>query len=288
MNASPGSDLSDVLAQPRDSHRYRLVHNKWFSQLRDKGYSISVYQNTWLDLCNHADACFHFGGSLASLMHTSLTTVQRIEAILREFTDPHSPGISPLAALETLDRLMEDLEQRPKGTAYIAHLAIPHAGYLFRDDCSISDPDQWDGYGRRTPVLNTPDQRMARYNLYLSQLTCASNLMEELFDTLKRIGAYDEATIIVHGDHGSRIGKHRWFLVAADDLSERDLIDLYSTHLAVKSPRTSPGLRTTPVSIQDYFARDLMGIEPNSDDRHRVFMRQPHGLEPREFRWRGN
>jgi hypothetical protein len=159
-----------------------------------------------------------------------------------------------------LARLQADLQRAPRGVAYIVHLLLPHFGYLYRDDCLLADPTDWATLEPLdVEVLNTPSERAEHYRLYLDQLICTQVRLASLFDQLKRLGVYDTATIIVHGDHGSRIAELPFRLLPAEALSARDLLDHFSTLLAVKGPDVTPGIRQEPAVLQHVFAEQFLG-----------------------------
>ena len=73
------------------------------------------------------------------------------------------------------------------------------------------------------------------------------------------IGAFEDATIVVHGDHGSRIARVAPLTTAPQPLSDEDLADMYSVLLAVRSPSLSPGYRQDLVSLQALFREMFLG-----------------------------
>lgn len=287
MSGTARPDLSGALSQPEDSHKYRVESNEWYRHLKDEGYAINVYQTSYLDFCKEADACYTYSGSISSIQQTPLTTMQRIKVILGSLIVPGWPNMHPLASMEALNLFMREIEQTPRGTAHILHLILPHFGYLFHDDCSVVEPGEWGSIRDRSlKEQNTPDERKARYGGYISQLVCVSETMTQLFAKLERLGVYDEATIIVHGDHGSRIGERRFNFVAADSLSDRDMMDHFSTLLAVKMPDISAGVNSRPVAIQDQFAKQFLGLRSPEELADTVFIREPDTkFNTRKIRW---
>ena len=94
---------------------------------------------------------------------------------------------------------------------------------------------------------------------YLEHVVCTERKIGQLFDRLRAEGIYDGATILVHGDHGSRIGEQPWINLASSRLSERDILDHFATLLAVKTPGSAPGVVHEPVEIQETFATSFLG-----------------------------
>jgi hypothetical protein len=67
---------------------------------------------------------------------------------------------------------------------------------------------------------------------------------------------------------------------------ERDLVDHFSTLLAIKTPASHAGVNSTPIAIQDFFAKEVLGIPPRDDLANTVFIRQPdNSVGARELRW---
>ena len=60
--------------------------------------------------------------------------------------------------------------------------------------------------------------------------------MGRLFEQMRKLGLYDEATIVVHGDHGSRISLHSPSYLNRDNLTPEDYRDIYSVLFAIKQP----------------------------------------------------
>lgn len=265
MNRDLGEDVGRIL-EVRNAG-YTLKESAWFDRLKEQGYALRVYQSTWLDMCSRiasVDTCYtHSLYSPNAFQRTGLSTLAKLQVLLgRLYIGPANQLPSALASMETLERLRSDIAQAPRGVAYIVHLMIPHDGYLYKRDCTLADPSEWGEAVRDQGV--TAEIRSELYGLYLEQLTCTNLAVRRLFDDLKRLGIYDEATIVVHGDHGSRIGERANILDSPPSLTQQDLRDHYSVLLAIKAPGMVPGLRQEPVSLQSVFAASFLGGQ-NSD-----------------------
>jgi hypothetical protein len=288
FNGKTGIEVQHLVE--RRGSTWDLSENLWFERLKEAGFSVKVYQSRYLDLCGErdaVDACYTYSiYSSHVLRRFGFDLITRAKIITRKlFGGDFQFG--PFASMEVIDRFKEDIAENPQGTAFILHLLIPHWPHVFRDDCSVRDPKEWGFIGERSqPVMNTPRQREENYGVYFEQLACTSRRLSEIFLHLKELGIYDEATIIVHGDHGSRIGESRYHDVQASELSERDLVDHFSTLLAVKGPGVSPGVRSDSVSLQDFFARRFLGHlgEPGSENK--VWVQElPGEFGSRILRW---
>ena len=98
---------------------------------------------------------------------------------------------------------------------------------------------------------NSQATRRTRYTLYLEQIRCLNTMLGQLFDRLRESGDYEDATIIVHGDHGSRIAitdpKERY----RDQLIDSDYSDAFSTLFAVKTQDIEPVYDSKAATVQD-------------------------------------
>lgn len=205
---------------------------------------------------------------------------------------PHWPFISDLSTghiqlLPIYDRLVADIASAPGGSLYFAHLLLPHHPYAFDRQCEIRRPlMNWDRPftlealpdGRQ----NTAQSRAQRYGAYVSQVRCTLAKIGELVEAMKVSGVYDDATIVIHGDHGSRIAELRPLLENRERLAPQDFYDNYSTFFAVKAPHVSPGydVRMLPLS---YLLRLAEGREPAGRDpggEHRVYLLEHARDEP--------
>ena len=76
-----------------------------------------------------------------------------------------------------------------------------------------------------------------------------------MIDSLKREGLFDEATILIHGDHGSSAYVYAPMVANMDKLSRRDLREAYSTLFAMKRPQGEFRLHPDSRALDE-----LMGI----------------------------
>jgi hypothetical protein len=261
MNHARAADVVEL----REQHEYGFTvrESAWFDLLKSKGYAVKVYDTPWLDMCGEmqsVDACYTYPmHSPNAIQRTALSTGARLRVLLGDLHLWRStPLPSPVAAAETFNRFRSDLAEAPRGVAYVVHLLLPHYDYLYRSDCTLADPAEWQTQPGHIDDTAGPEARHAAYKLYLAQVLCTNRLMDGLLQQLKSLGVYDEATIIVHGDHGSRIGEHSSHAPAAD-FSDRDLLDYFATLLAIKTPDTAPGIRQEPALLQRIFADQFLG-----------------------------
>ena len=143
---------------------------------------------------------------------------------------------------------------------------IPHVTHMLDQDCKVrADPLTWTSYGDLdipTGVLNSPASREARYIGYFAQVRCLHSALRRFFEGLMEIGAFEDATIVVHGDHGSRIARIAPLTTIPQPLSDEDLADMYSVLFAVRLPSLAPGYRQDLVSLQALFRELFLGGTP--------------------------
>jgi arylsulfatase A-like enzyme len=137
---------------------------------------------------------------------------------------------------------------------YFAHLLIPHYPYTVDSQCNIRRPVMsW--LNRDTALAdapndsNTEESRSLRYDEYILQIRCVIKKLTELFQVIKAQGNLDDAIIIVHGDHGSRIVLVEPFARNERRLSRQDYYDGFSTLFAVHSPEITPGYDSQMVGL---------------------------------------
>jgi len=159
--------------------------------------------------------------------------------------------VVPYAAntMAALAHLSEDILAMPPGSVMFAHLLLPHFPYVYKEDCSTHASLQefksrtltFEGTHQMNGYDNTIKSREERYRLYFQQLQCLYVRLEELFQRMQAAGIFEDSIIILHGDHGSRIGLHDAYFENFDVLSKEDYTDAFSTLFAVKLPGKSGG-----------------------------------------------
>ena len=209
--------------------------------------------------------------AMNAIQRSSLTVRQRYRALVTKiFSDKkfyffEDILLTPLSATEAFQQFMADISNGELGVAYVMHLLLPHEGYIYSADCSLLPPDKWRGQytakGKKGLIReNAKKIRTFNYQSYIEQMTCTNRLIGSLFRQLKNRQIYDDATIISHGDHGSRITGLGLDITSGIELSNQDLLDSYSTLIAIKLPGIAPKLNSTPISIQQLFARRFLNL----------------------------
>lgn len=288
-----------------DAHWQTLWDNRWFKALAQRGYLIHAYHMNGWDYCGResglATRCVTYtSGSITNIEGADLTVEAKAKAILASYLYslvpfkaaryligpgegpprvlPERPYLYASDSLAVLEQMLTDIAAAPRGGAYFAHLMIPHVTHMLDRDCRIrSDPLTWTGYGEidlSTGAMNTPESRTGRYAGYFAQVRCLHLALGRFFDGLMEIGVFEDATIVLHGDHGSRIARVAPLTTMPQALSDQDLTDMYSVLYAVRSTSLAPGYREELVSLQAQFRETFLGA-PRGDGPPEVYLDYP-------------
>lgn len=311
-----------------ENTRWALPENLYFEKYLDKGYSIRVYETEYVRYCGSTErrpeSCYTYSTSGLRLIEgLGLSPAEKAEFIvagylsrsrlylllfqgydnLRSFLkargiadlprgNRRSYALHSLGALDTLRRLEKDLVSVPAaGRMFFAHIMLPHQPYFLTSDCRLRDFDDW--YNRKLyhddlSRVSSSAFRNEAYQRYFEQTTCLLGALDDLFGAMRKRGIFEAATIIVHGDHGSRITIHDPVFENAGQLTPRDLIDAYSALFAIRAPGVASGYDTRMRSVQDLFGEYVLGLPPKKPGNgiylapsERYGMR-PHNMPPIE------
>ncbi len=309
-----------------------LTENAWFRALEDRGYRIRVYQSDYMDFCRAGEvalaSCFVYpSNSISSLAEAEIGAAAKARVVLSTYLmtssfyegvrwfyiyrlrprlarlillpewDWERDHVGTLAALPVLDRLAAEVARAPDGTAFFAHLLVPHDPYTFDAECRLKrDVGAWLARHRVSPpapVQNSAESRARRYALYFGQVRCVHRKLAALFEAMRQQGVFERATVVVQGDHGSRISLVDPAPENAHRLSAGDLVDNFSTLFAVRKPDLAPGVEegteTGMRSIQSLFAELLLDRPAPDDDRALLLTMRPSTvgapLTRLEFAW---
>jgi hypothetical protein len=265
-----------------------LKENSYLQKIYDRGYAVNLYQTTYVDLCKidsmvyskcitydvssikHIEEAPLSWGDKAGILfeqYYRLSTIWRnwfeklqITARSRNWELPLMDlgivGIGPLPSVPTYEQLRKDIEDGAQGGFFFAHLMIPHGAFIYDQECNVKDREHWEPANQiisktNGPIVNTKESRERRYQLYFQQVECALHKLEVLFGDMKRNGIFEEATILIHGDHGSRIYVREPKKVGLGAISQQDFIDGFSTLFAIRIPGVQPTYVETPVSVDE-------------------------------------
>lgn len=261
----------------RKHYGFALNENSYLKAYADKGYRIRVYQSDYLDLCRSADvavvSCVTYRPDfLARSAVSDLPLRERIRLIFGMYYSSiavikianlagerlgilaASRGVSlpklnlwhgrvgPIAVAPTFERLIQDVSRAANGSIFFAHLLMPHYPYVYDKNCGVRTPVASWRLRKNGEHGNTPESRRRTYAQYFEQVQCVQKRLASLFDAMKRAGTFDEATIVIHGDHGARIGLIDPAAGTVSRLTPADYADAYSTLFVVKASDANAGV----------------------------------------------
>lgn len=297
-----------------------LKQNLYFQQVMQKGYLARVYQSDYLDFCqaaiDHLEHCYVYASASPQLIRNKdLPVGDKAELIVGSYINDSavynamrvayrllSAGVarldiatlpqwerknyefSSLGVPAVLQRLAADIARSPDGRVFFAHLLLPHGPYVWDKQCQLrADSDTW--LSRRHEHENlltrsSPDYRESAYRGYFEQAHCLVSLLDDLFASLDRQELLDKATVIVHGDHGSRITLADPVDPAISSANARDFVDSFSTLLAIRSPSTIPAYDGDMRSIQSLFAQYVLQGTALEEDGNVLLQTMGNALLP--------
>ena len=280
--------------------------NAWFRSLKEEGYPLVVYQTDSVNFCDERSKSVVFCKTypipnlnslhegvddpvtraklIAKTLSAQSTLITKMQIDARKL---RTWGISTYEP-RMLAGLASDVPRAPDH-AYFAHILMPHDPLVYREDCTLDysiEPAQrysfTIGGGK-----NTSERRIPRYQNYVAQLRCSMHALDAVFTTLKEAGLYDQATIVVHGDHGSSAPLVSASIQNVKHLNDRDLREVYSTLFAVRYPDSRFEMHEEVVSLNVLLARTLirltgrdaqsLGIEVAEEDEPFIYL---NGVEP--------
>jgi hypothetical protein len=245
-----------------------LTRNAHLRALHERGYTLRVLQTSFVNLCPPSipASCLTYDAwklgtpafarlpmrlQLDIAGSLLLRRVALWEDVSRMAGEPlpELALVSPLSGLSMLDDLRSMLREAAPGEAYLAHIPAPHYPYVHGADCRVRPMRDWlDMHDPAAPpgVVNTPEGQSLRYVRYAEQIRC---VLEEVGRILDAIPAHmvEDATVLIHGDHGSRIIQRRLADPSTADM--RDYVDAYSTLFALRAPGVAAGYQDDQISL---------------------------------------
>jgi hypothetical protein len=257
---------------PADTN-FQLDRPKYFQILRQKGYALRILHPNYIDYCSAnrewVSFCYRYPDqNLQSIADSGYSIKEKIGLMVQilikqtyHFENYYKilrkkyglPGLAvgkiPANNGKMMQVLVEDIKQHTQGYAYILHFLFPHPPFVYDAECALqakrpieetqSRDHNIDAAITDNQILvkkgsNTTQTRALRYQHYFDQVRCGLRWLEQLLIVLKKSGVYDDAVIVVHGDHGSKIDTITPVLELIKQLQTSDYIDTFSTLFAVK------------------------------------------------------
>jgi hypothetical protein len=266
LNFLPGEYHPETVRDDRPGSVYALTRNAYFSHLVDAGFSLHVYQSDFLQVCPDGvlAACETYDSyGLGALANAPLRVSEKARLIAGTYMarskligkgldgydllrlEIAKVGVqlpremwfhwtAPINGLMEMRRVTNALAGATRGEMYFAHFLLPHAPFVYGNDCALRPLREWH------PVDDSGDTQSKRMAAYGEQVRCASRMVREIVDAIP-VGLRSDAVLIVQGDHGARLSLTDVGALDRDDPKTRDDRDVYSTLFAVRFPGIDAG-----------------------------------------------
>jgi len=258
---------------------------KFFDDLQDRGYDVNVYQSSHVNFCkgeniNRCKTLNSFNPASIYISppkkHTSNSQLpintMIFSLLIQKASKSYSSYIghkliklisadvylAPMYDVQSFklwfDDFTNDIAETKGGEVYFAHFLVPHAPLMLTKDCDTKlKPWESPHLLKEHRNLKAKDFQKARsrhYQDYFEQVTCVFKKLTEFMEKIEKLEPFQNATIIINGDHGSRISSGQYF----ENLSKQDFVDNYSALFSIRSPVVKPGYDLRSVSIQKLFS----------------------------------
>ncbi len=275
-------NLADKYNAVQEYPSFSFESNALFETIHKHGYQINVFQSSYLDFCSSMKAivrnCYSYPiHSLSYFIDNDLDKlalvapyalkqldINQLSAVPKSlgFTSRIPIHLGSLAEKSTTEALIKQYQLDSGGNQYyFVHFLYPHHDFFQTGECKTKPNfDEWGDIGPFSKsskdnnlIRISSQQREKAYQAYYSQYKCFIKKLDALLtDIFKH---YPDASIIIHGDHSSRIStKHinDGLKSNFELLNKQNLLDLYPTLLAFKDQNNEPGLLDCTISLLEF------------------------------------
>ncbi|MDW9372087.1 nodulation protein NoeB [Sinorhizobium meliloti] len=184
--------------------------------------------------------------AMAAVGFVASNLLETKETALQEW---HPRSYDQLAFPYWLGQFQNMILDKGRGNAFFAHFLFPHSPSVYNKDCKPTN--RWVERSYLTEVRGLAGQeldeaRVKEYGFYFAQTLCLAKQLDKFFNAVLSDKRFQDATIVVHGDHGSRISAGR----NVETMSPRDYVDNYSALYAVRKPGVATGTDYKLRSVQ--------------------------------------
>jgi hypothetical protein len=299
-------------ARAATTHGVDVGPSEHLNAMLSKGYRLNIFQSDFAEICSDVRywRCTTYDSfSLRPTLMMPMSAMERAELILSKFlmlTDlsiavnfmwnvvavkAQQQGIqlngfrlsnesltSTIATFAALPELGSQLSRAQPGDAFVVHLLAPHYPYVVSRDCTAAPRDGWD-------YRNAKSSLEKRQHLYLEQVRCVTRKTLELVDRFRSSPAGKDGSVVIHGDHGSRITRIDPQASSVGKYSDADMIAAFSTIFAVQTPAGAGTIVEDPqpvAALFEEFARGNFATVPNLPAKrdHFVFL-DDHNWRPK-------
>lgn len=267
----------------KEYHKYAYDNSTFLDDILAKNYSLGVYTES---TCVENDVKQKF-------LNYSNQTVKQLgyKKAFYTMNNASKYKMAPFAAKQLYFYTTDDIaEILVNSGEYVTSNDIIFHNMLSRDKLSVDKSADYDGAFRfyhlkgahTPPIMNDLFEETKEGGIFLSQARGALKITYEYIEEMKRLGVYDNATIIITADHGQNLN------VMKEAEYELDY-DMTSTPiLFVKLPHEThedgPVVRNAPVSHTEFAATVINAVGGDytkygrtfaeigeDEDRERVF-----------------
>ena len=247
----------------------------YFDRLRAMGYSIRVYQSTYLDFCHARSAPV---ASCETQKANSIGNIGRLpgdwwirglqagryfinmtsHVYARLHPDPDTWRRANLGgALLAMQHASRDVASGlPRNSALFLHVLAPHRPVRVDADCRYLRDPPW-RYEDPPFTLMSDSAWRSLLDFEAGQMRCVHRAVADLVAAVDNSVGREHSIIVIHGDHGVRRFQHPPASRAPALLDGRGLNAQFSTLLAVRRPGIPAALHGDAVPVQD-FLRELV------------------------------
>jgi hypothetical protein len=283
--------LITVTKDWRGKERNEISNNDYFKILYQSGYRLNVLETSYMGFCLNGSVnienCFEYPATgISAVTHLNEPLFYKIKVILAQYLrkshnyktirSVYQQTVQPtietyglvlplwtwdrelekkiwmpsFKSLHVMDGLWEDIVSMPPGNVLFAHIFFPHIPLIVNADGSIRNPI------RELKPSGSDRSRIWKesYRAYFLQLQYLYGRLNDLFQQMQKAGIYNSSIIILHGDHGSRKSMtsldHKNYKI----LTERDILDGFSTLFALKLPNGHGNYSTSRQPLEELLA----------------------------------
>ena len=268
----------------------RSGRRSYIQRLADRGYKVRILRSSFADICANqpyarcttywyarmgkpeamrlprGDRLELLAGNFVLLSGAAQWVLDGVDGLLelagrrgadvRPLKLEQKLKLTPVNARGAMAHLSAELARPQRGTAYVAHILLPHAPYVYDPACRLKRLDRW--------AVRSAGPMPARRKSYAEQAGCVTSLVGGLIDRVRATDAGRDAIFIVHGDHGSRVMDSLPDASRAGAISKEDYAAGFSTLFAVASGE-GPGRVVkvqAPVSglLESFVNNDARGL----------------------------